>query len=155
MSLLFSSTYLWAFSWRKLISTPDHGGFVYPVLIQWQGFDWNFLDRGHSRHSPHAVVFLSLPSSWRPLLSFLSQSTCRGICRIECNHKRLSQLLRSIGGHEALMSRRKHELTCLLCLLAECQHLAEKQKKTKRVKLRANRHHFLQGCTYLLPPFGL
>lgn len=50
------------------------------------------------------------------------------------------------------MSRRKHELTCLLCLLAECQHLAEKQKKTKRVKLRANRHHFLQACTYLLPP---
>lgn len=50
------------------------------------------------------------------------------------------------------MSRRKCELTCLLCLLAECQHLAEKQKKTKRVKLRANRHHFLQGCTYLLPP---
>lgn len=105
-----------------------------------------------TKHSAHAVVFLSLPSSWRPLLSFLSQSTCRGICRIKCNHKQLSQLLRSIGGHEALMSRHKHELTCLLCLLAECQHLAEKQKKTKRVKLRVNRHHFLQGCTPLPPP---
>lgn len=93
-------------------------------LIKRTGTTASFIHRHKNKQhalSP-AAPSAPLPFSWRPLLSFLSQSTCRGIHRIECNHRQGLQQLQLVKSTRK--QPEKNELTCLLCL-----HLAERKKK--------------------------